>query len=577
MYIPGKSGPKARGLDELAPLFFRVDATRVDTAKIITSLEGPSYFSVIITDTRKTPPRLFRTLRRHGRIIGIDEGGKQRAGYDYLIDTLPLPRRLPPANAASPYFLALPEKVRDPEAGWSSPPRILIVFGGEDPKGLTGKTAGIMRHPELREHAECSVVYGPVASRQPLPEGVCLLAGTDNLREQLAEFDIVVTAFGLTAYEAAAAGCGVICVNPSFYHHRLAGIAGFVRAGVHRPALRPLRRWIRDPEGLREATGAVFSRFGKTADRTGPPVLSRFIAGLDFSRPAVCPVCGGRGGRAVYRREEKTIFRCRRCRVFYQLLFTPGERTYGADYFFSEYKKQYGRTYLEDFEHIKETGRQRAEEIAALLPGGKKGSMAGRPRLLDAGCAYGAFLQAASDAGFEVQGTDISPEAVAYVRDVLQLPAETGDFEKTDTGKMDAGRAGAGPLAAVSMWFVLEHFQNTAKVLRKAAALLPEGGVFAFSTPNGSGISRRSSPETFFSGNPPDHCTIWTPRGARKVLPRYGLNVVKIKITGHHPERFPWMRGRAGRNGFRFRLTSGISKLFRLGDTFEVYAVKGKK
>ncbi len=572
MYIPEKSGPELRGLDELTPLFLGVDTT-----KIVTSLKGPSDFSVIITDTRKTPPRLFRTLRRHSRIIGIDEGGKQRGRFDYCIDTLPLPKRFPPANAASPYFLTLPEKVRGPEAAWSSPLRVLIVFGGEDPKGLTGKTAGIMRHPALRKRADCAVVYGPVASRQSLPENVRLLGGTDNLQEHLAGFDIVVTAFGLTAYEAAAAGCGVICVNPGFYHHRLAGIAGFVRAGVYRPALRALRRWIGDPEGLRKATQAVFSGFGTTADKNRPPLLSRFIEGLDFSRPAVCPVCGGRGRRAVYRNEEKTVFRCRHCRVFYQLLFTSGEPTYDADYFFSEYKKQYGRTYLEDFEHIKEAGRKRAGEIAALLSGGKKGSAVGRPWLLDAGCAYGAFLQAAAEAGFDVMGTDVSPEAVAYVRDVLKLPAERGNFEKIDEGKMGEKKKGSGSRAAVSMWFVVEHFQNTAKALRKTAALLPEGGVFAFSTPNGSGISRRSSPETFFSGNPQDHYTIWTPRGARKVLPRYGLNVVKIKITGHHPERFPWMRGRPGRKGFCFRLTFGISKLFRLGDTFEVYAVKGRK
>jgi 2-polyprenyl-3-methyl-5-hydroxy-6-metoxy-1,4-benzoquinol methylase len=37
-------------------------------------------------------------------------------------------------------------------------------------------------------------------------------------------------------------------------------------------------------------------------------------------------------------------------------------------------------------------------------------------RLLDVGCSYGGFLEAASAAGFEVCGFDIVPEAVAYVQ-----------------------------------------------------------------------------------------------------------------------------------------------------------------
>ncbi len=37
-------------------------------------------------------------------------------------------------------------------------------------------------------------------------------------------------------------------------------------------------------------------------------------------------------------------------------------------------------------------------------------------RLLDVGCSYGGFLEAASSAGFEVCGFDIVPEAVAYVQ-----------------------------------------------------------------------------------------------------------------------------------------------------------------
>jgi hypothetical protein len=52
-----------------------------------------------------------------------------------------------------------------------------------------------------------------------------------------------------------------------------------------------------------------------------------------------------------------------------------------------------------------------------------------------------------------------------------------------------------------------------------------------------------------------------------------------VVVTGHHPERFPWVGERLGDpgssyRGLLFRLTYRLSSLIGLGDTFEVYAVK---
>jgi hypothetical protein len=54
-----------------------------------------------------------------------------------------------------------------------------------------------------------------------------------------------------------------------------------------------------------------------------------------------------------------------------------------------------------------------------------------------------------------------------------------------------------------------------------------------------------------------------------------GFRVKKIVVTGHHPERFPL----AGvlfkkRKGPLYSFFLLLSRLFRLGDSFEVYAVK---
>jgi hypothetical protein len=59
------------------------------------------------------------------------------------------------------------------------------------------------------------------------------------------------------------------------------------------------------------------------------------------------------------------------------------------------------------------------------------------------------------------------------------------------------------------------------------------------------------------------------------MLSRYGFRLARIRVTGHHPERFPGLAGRLGRSGRLGRVVVlAASRLARLGDTFEAYAVR---
>ena len=192
--------------------------------------------------------------------------------------------------------------------------------------------------------------------------------------------------------------------------------------------------------------------------------------------------------------------------------------------------------------------------------------------MLDIGCAYGPYLDAANDAGWQVYGTDISPEAVKYVQDSLHYPAATASFPVFDP----TTEFGIQNFDAVTMWYVIEHFQNLDAVLRGVSKILKKGGVFAFSTPSASGVSAKFSPQKFFSQSPDDHYTLWEPARAASILHQYGFKVVKIVSTGHHPERFPQLAGRKGQkiNSFEVSLFTAASHFFALGDTFEVYCKK---
>ena len=244
---------------------------------------------------------------------------------------------------------------------------------------------------------------------------------------------------------------------------------------------------------------------------------------------------------------------------------------YTSDYFFDEYRRQYGRSYLDDWPALVAFATSRLSSIEALAEKslGRSTGLA----LLDVGCAYGPYLEAARSRGHEPYGLDISIDAARYVREHLGLPAVPGDFADIRV----AGSFG-GPFDCISLWYVIEHFEDLDAVLRNASALLRTGGILAFSTPSGEGVSARFATRAFFSASPEDHFTIWEPSRARIALAFHGFRVEKIRITGHHPERFPFLReGGIMRGRFRklcLALFDRVSRIAGLGDTFELYAVK---
>ncbi|MDR1128708.1 MAG: class I SAM-dependent methyltransferase [Treponema sp.] len=253
----------------------------------------------------------------------------------------------------------------------------------------------------------------------------------------------------------------------------------------------------------------------------------------------------------------------------------PPSIEYGAAYFSDSYRRQYGKTYLEDFPGLKKAGKARLRRIRGILAKSAPRvppELGPRPgRLLDIGCAFGPFLAAAAEDGFEPEGIDPAAEAVAYVRDKLRIPAVQGFFPDRIPG--ESGREQG--FAAITLWYVIEHFPDPRKALAGIHRLLRPGGVLAWSAPSFSGISARKSPLEFLRASPGDHWTVWDPRRVSRILGGFGFEVRKTVITGHHPERFPVIGGLfKGRRGLAYRFCSGISRVLGWGDTFEVYAVK---
>ena len=610
--------------------------------------EIPNRPCLFILDNFRTEPEEVQRLRKIAPVIALDEGGDGRAFADYLVDVLPaLPDASPfmqaaaqdqannrvhdtqtpvqitrvdtgladsassetaaqagidlrdyadafNANCTEVRFIALPKKrkqhgalskyiknrryVFNPEAV-----RALVVCGGEDAAQMALPAASAL----AALGTEVSVVDPNEKNYVQKQLNVYVYPYLENLRERLCEWDIVVTHYGFTAFEALAAGCAVILIAPTAYHHALGTAAGFST----------LPAGIPSSEDFKTVFNAGIAIPSLVTPESEEKSLAAFVLKLSAATAQRCPLCDAQSplppqGRA----ENKTVSVCAQCGMHYPSFIVAEKKDYSEQYFFEEYQAQYGKTYLEDFESIKRQGLRRMALInavyAKVFHSGKETSLFdglhhGTKRILDIGCAYGPFLAAAKESGWSPVGTDIAAEAVAYVCKTLQIPACQAPFpvlpasfpftvDRTFTDQRNQLLSiplEAGGFSAVTMWFVIEHFPDLSSVLQKVSELLIGGGIFAFSTPALSGVTGRWNRRLFFAQSPTDHYTIWDRRQAKKQLAHYGFTVKKIVSIGHHPERFPHA-AKLKRGGIRWNILMLISKLFKLGDSMEIYAVK---
>lgn len=519
-------------------------------------------------DNFSTPWAEFEVYRRRSFCLGIDEGGPARGAFDYLVDILPRVGKGPPPNLADALrFLDLPPRSREfPERIR----KVLVSMGGEDRPGLGPVLARLAARSPSRPAVE--LLTGPLfAGTGSIVEGIHILGQLPNLKDRLADYDLVICQFGLTAYEALAGGTAVLLKDPSPYHRALARAAGFPSLGYGKSDAGALESFLAEPARLLEASRrpreALRASTQGVGTGRGPDAMAEFILGMELpglSSYRACVACAadkkkGRG-KALWRDEGRSYFPCPSCASIRLSRTAENPISYGESYFFEEYRRQYGKTYLEDLPNLRRMAGERLDAIEAL-----SGPVAGK-RVLDIGCAYGAFLLEARERGCEAFGIDPASEAVGYLRDVLSIDALRGYFPDSRLSEIAARK----PFDVVSMWYVAEHLPDLRAALDSIGRLMRKGGVLAISTPSASGVSARFSADSFFASSPYDHASILSPSSARRAFADSGFRLRATRSTGHHPERFPLRRRVTG--GAKYVMLLAASRLFALGDTFEAYA-----
>ncbi len=202
------------------------------------------------------------------------------------------------------------------------------------------------------------------------------------------------------------------------------------------------------------------------------------------------------------------IVRCNQCDLIYvdsrDITFDP-EELYGAEYFSSDWKSFCGyRNYVADrWLHLRN-----AHAILTVVE-----RALGRPRgrLLDVGCAFGFFLEAARARGWAPLGLDVSVEAVKYGQKELGLSVLLGEI--------DEGVFESESFDVVSMVGTIEHLPDPMSAVRAAARVLKPGGLLVISTIDVEGVLG------YFNWKPPEHLFYFSFRTLAYLLGKAALSV----------------------------------------------------
>lgn len=529
--------------------------------------------NLVFLDMKETPAAFVRAVKEYAPVLDLDDGGSGALAANLSVRSLPLPGAHQ-ANLDSPQYLifdpAIDSHLRAKPAGKIK--KVLVSFGGADPAGLTGVMIRIAKLSALP--LTWTFVRGQF-NRAEWQPGDYLeeRRGGDHIFDLIQGADLVITSFGMTAWEAAAIGTPVLLLNPGAYHEQLTALTPwFASMGVYSrgadgdntPELcEAFMEQLRRPEGFKERAAHALTMVD-TKGRERVIGLIRTL--LERGKRDACHVCGAREETSLRRDPQKTLYQCGACGLLYTQFLEEPDFSYEASYFEEEYAAQYGKTYMEDRINISRVNKVRIGELERVFKKANK-EFSGERSLLEIGSAYGFFLDDVREAGWLVQGVEPSAAAVKHAEKTLRLDVIKGFFPDVP---LETER-----YHAIALWFTLEHFRTLNPVMEKIYSSLKRGGVLALSTPNSRGFTGRFRKDTYLDQHPADHFYDFSVPTLKKLLHRYRFKVVRVRMTGVHYDRVLGDRqGGFWDKPFFAKLYGFAARLFKLGDTFEIYAVK---
>lgn len=236
----------------------------------------------------------------------------------------------------------------------------------------------------------------------------------------------------------------------------------------------------------------------------------------------VCPLCSGRiipefsCTDFFVTGEQFALFRCTECRF----LFTqdhPSESEAGRYYESEEYishsdtsKGLINKAYRVARDFMLKRKRSLVKKVTRL----EKGS------LLDIGSGTGYFANEMKRSGWQVKGIEINEKARAFASDQFGLevlsPAMINQVVKSSVD-------------CITLWHVLEHFNDPSGYMNTIAGLLKPGGTAIIALPNCGSYDAFHYKQFWAAYDVPRHLWHFTPDTFRLFCEKNGFEVIGIR------------------------------------------------
>jgi len=234
-------------------------------------------------------------------------------------------------------------------------------------------------------------------------------------------------------------------------------------------------------------------------------------------------LCGSRDAQRFPRKYmHGSLWRCLDCGLRFIFPRPQPEAlkaVYSEEYYSSSNSSEQGYSdYSGDRPNILRTFRRRVKELQRVHPG--------KARSLDVGCAYGFFLEAADEAGWDAYGIDISQHAIEQARKSLGDRVWEGDFleEELPVERYDI----------ITMWDYLEHVHDPKASLAKACGLLADGGILALATPDVGSLPARTFRHRWMGYKLDEHLVYFSRSTIRRLLEEAGFRVLSMRYEGKY-------------------------------------------
>lgn len=143
----------------------------------------------------------------------------------------------------------------------------------------------------------------------------------------------------------------------------------------------------------------------------------------------------------------------------------------------------------------------------------------GNGTILDVGCSFGFFLDAAKKRGWKIDGVEISEFAANYARNnlginVINKPLNEANFD-------------ARFFDVVTLWNVIEHLYDPIELMREIHRILKRGGMLVLTTGNAESLLARLQRERWRMLIPPIHLSYFAPSTIKRLLNSCDLELIE--------------------------------------------------